>query len=82
MMCKYAHVWEEFGRVTSRAYDRYRSRMTSLIRERTKRRTISPRDAAQRDTQARRRYAEVARRHHAGEPELLLEELFSEEIFP
>ena len=55
--------------------------MTSLIRERTKRRTISTRDAAERDTQARRRYAEAARRHHAGEPERLVEELFCEKIF-
>ena len=81
-MCKYANVWEEHGRVASRAYDRYRSHMTSLIRGRTKRKTIIPRDAAERGVQARRRYAEASRRLYAGEPELSFAELFSEEICP
>ena len=81
-MCKYANVWEEYGRVTSRAYDRFRSRMTALIKERTKCKHVSPCDAADRDVQARRRDAEAARRHYAGEPELSVDELFSEEIFP
>ena len=81
-MCKYANVWEEYGRVTSRAYDRYKARMTVLIKERTKSKNISPRDAAERDVQARRRYAEASRRLYAGEPELSFAALFSEEIFP
>ena len=66
--------------MTSRAYDRYRARMTALLR--TKSKHILPRDAAERDVQARRRYAEASRRLYAGEPELSFAELFSEEIFP
>ena len=56
--------------------------MTAVIKNTTKLKTVSPRDAAERDKEARRRYAEAARRHSAGEPELSLEELFSKEIFP
>ena len=72
---------KEFGRVTSRAYDRFRCRYTAELKKRTGRTHVTPRDAALRDSLARRRYAEAARRFHAQLPELTPEELLDDAFF-
>ena len=74
-------VCKEFGRVTSRAYDRFRARYTSEFKQRTGKATLPPREVATRDDLARRRYAEAARRFHAQLPELTPEELFDDALF-
>ena len=75
-----AHVCEEFGRVTSRAYDRFRAKYSAMVLGGRKR--LTPLETEVRQQAARKRYAEAARRFHAGLPELLPEELFNDELFP
>ena len=81
VMCQSTCVCKELGRVTPRAYDRFRARYTSEFKRRTGEATLPPREVATRDDLARRRYAEAARRLHAQLPELTPEELLDQALF-